>query len=149
MHFTHFFGSPSSFQLYSCNSNKWPVFFAWIEVLCSCLYVRVYRYIVKFSNFMSRELGFWLPVLSQGESFCTEWLSQGRVFAPFKSCPWGLSGGDGYWWNWYLHYTSLKFFRPWRIPLAPPTGFRSAALAVYEIAGVGIHLDPPFYVRCV
>ena len=149
MHFTHFFGSPGSFQLYSCNSNKWPFFSAWIEVLCSCLYVRVYRYIVKFSNFMSRGLGFWLPVLSQGERFCTEWLPQGRVFAPFKSCPWGLSGG-----GWLLlklipALYQLEIFQTLKDTPSPSDGFRFAALAVYEIAGVGIHLDPPFYVRCV
>ena len=45
---------------------------------------------MKFSNFMSRGWGFWLPVLSQGEGFCTQWLSGGRVFAPFKSCPGGM-----------------------------------------------------------
>ena len=31
---------------------------------------------VKFSNFMSRGWGFWLPVLSRGECFCTQWLSK-------------------------------------------------------------------------
>ena len=48
---------------------------------------------VKFSNFMSRGWGFWVPVLSRGEGFCTQSLSRGRVFAPSKSCPGGLSGG--------------------------------------------------------
>ena len=42
--------------------------------------VRVYRYIMKFSDFMSRGWGFWLPVLSRGEGFCTEWLSRGEGF---------------------------------------------------------------------
>ena len=41
---------------------------------------------VKLSNFMSQGWGFWLPVLSRGEGFCTQWLSHGRVFTPFNSC---------------------------------------------------------------
>ena len=54
---------------------------------------------VKFSNFMSEGWGFWLPVLSRREGFCTQWLSRGEGFSAFKSCP----GGDGFRWNWYLH----------------------------------------------
>ena len=57
--------------------------------------VRVYRYICEiFSNFMSREWGFWSPVLSRGKGFCTQWLSLGRVFASFESCP----GREGWFW---------------------------------------------------
>ena len=50
---------------------------------------------VKFSNFMFRGWGFWLPVLSRGEGFCTQWLSLGEGFAPFKSCPGGYPWGGG------------------------------------------------------
>ena len=53
---------------------------------------------VKFSNFMSRGWGFLLPVCLEGRVFvhndCPG--GRGRVFAPFKSCPGGLSRGDGY-----------------------------------------------------
>ena len=37
---------------------------------------------------MSRGSGFWLPFLSRGEGFCTQWLSR-RGVPPFKSCPGG------------------------------------------------------------
>ena len=32
----------------------------------------------------SREWGFWLPVLSQGEGFCAEWLSRGEGFCSLQ-----------------------------------------------------------------
>ena len=51
---------------------------------------------VKFSDIMSRGWGFRLPVLSLGEGFCTHTdCPGGRVFAPFKLCPGGLSPRRG------------------------------------------------------
>ena len=43
----------------------------------------------------------------------------------------------------------LEIFQTLKDTPSPSDGFSSAALAVYEIAGEGTHLDPPFYVRCV
>ena len=40
---------------------------------------------VKFSSFISRGWGFWLPVLSRWEGFCTQWLSRGgEGFCPLQ-----------------------------------------------------------------
>ena len=66
---------------------------------------------VKFSNFMSQGWGFWFPVLSRGEGFVHNDCPGGRVFAPFKSCP----RGDGFGWNWYLHYR--KCAANWSVPV--------------------------------
>ena len=52
---------------------------------------------VKFSNFMSRGWGLSLPVLSRGEGVSYTMIVRGRVFAPFESCPGGLSQGGWFW----------------------------------------------------
>ena len=62
---------------------------------------------VKFSNFMSRGWGLWLPVLSRGEGFCTQWLSRGGCYSLQV-----VSQGDGFGWNWYLHYRTQNNPRP-------------------------------------
>ena len=52
---------------------------------------------VKFSNCMSQGWGFWLPVLSRGEGILHNDCLKGRVSAPLKSCPGGLSRGGWFW----------------------------------------------------
>ena len=51
---------------------------------------------VKFSNFMSRGWAFDSLFCPEGRVFVHSDCPGGRVFAPFKSCPGGLSRGDGY-----------------------------------------------------
>ena len=50
---------------------------------------------VKFSNFMSREWGFWLPILSRGEGFCMQWFSWGKSFCSLQVVPGVYPGGRG------------------------------------------------------
>ena len=69
--------------------------------------VRVIDVFVKFSNFMSRGWGFWLPVLSRGEGFCIQWLSRGKGFCILQVMS---RRGDGFGWNWYLLRLSYSTF---------------------------------------
>ena len=51
---------------------------------------------VKFSNFMSRGGAFDSLYCPEGRVFVQNDCPGGRGFVPFKSCPGGLSRGDGY-----------------------------------------------------
>ena len=48
-------------------------------LIISLLIEKPFYLLSPFSNFMSQGWGFSLPVLSRGEGFCTQWLSQGGL----------------------------------------------------------------------
>ena len=52
---------------------------------------------MKFSNFMSRGGAFDSLFCPEGRVFVHNDCPGGRVFAPFKSCPGGLSQGGLFW----------------------------------------------------